>query len=321
MWTILLLAAGLVMLTAGAEALVRGASRLAAAAGLSNLVIGLTVVAFGTSAPELAVSVRASLAGQADLALGNVVGSNTFNVMFILGVSALIVPLTVHAQLVRLDVPIMIGVSGIAWLLALDGSISRTDGLLLLAGIVGYTSLLIVLGRRAAEVHCSSASAAGPPPRQARTLLIAVVQVLLGLCTLVLGAQWLVRAAIDTAQWLGISELVIGLTVVAAGTSLPEVATSIVAAVRGQRDIAIGNVVGSNIFNLLAVLGAAALVGSQGIAVSPQMLRFDLPVMTTVAAVCLPMFFTGGQVTRSEGAVLLAAYVSYVAYLVASAAA
>ncbi len=316
--TIALLMLGLLLLTLGAEALVRGAERLAVAVGLTPLIIGLTVVAYGTSAPELAVSVRASLAGQADLALGNVVGSNTFNVLFILGVSALIVPLTAHAQLVRLDVPIMIGTSVVTWLLALDGRISRGEGLLLLAGTAGYTTLLIVLGKRGAVADSGPESSTSPPAKP-RTFIVAAAQIILGLGMLVLGAQWLVRAAIDVALWLGVSELVIGLTLVAAGTSLPEVATSIVAAVRGQRDIAIGNVVGSNIFNLLAVLGAAGVVGRQGVAVSPQMLRFDLPVMTAVAVVCLPIFFTGGRISRGEGMLLLTCYIAYVVFLIFTA--
>lgn len=323
MWlTLGLFLLGLVLLVAGAEALVRGAARLAAAAGMSSLVIGLTVVAFGTSAPELAVSVGASLANQADLALGNVVGSNIFNVLLILGVSACITPLIVHAQLLRADLWIMLGVSALPLLMGLDGRISRTDGLILLAGIAGYTGWSIQAGRRAAgtTLHSGEAATAGEPTHKHGALLSSLGLVVLGLALLVIGARWLVAGAVEIASALGVSEWVIGLTIVAAGTSLPEVATSVVAAVRGERDIAVGNVVGSNIFNILAVLGAAA-VGNSGVRVSPEALRFDLPVMLLVAAGCLPIFYTGRRVDRWEGAVFLGAYVAYTAYLLSRSAA
>ena len=318
----LLVVAGLVLLVVGAELLVRGAAQLARAAGLPSLIIGLTVVAYGTSAPELAVSLKAGLAGHPDIALGNVVGSNTFNVLFILGASALVAPLAVSAQLVRLDVPVMVGVSALAWLLAADGVVGRTEGALLLAGVVAYTALLIWLGRRrqrAEDTAAPAASAAqeGRPLR--RQLPAAVVLVAAGLVLLVLGARWLVRGAAELARWLGASELLIGLTIVAAGTSLPETATSIVASLRGQRDIAVGNIVGSNIFNILAVLGASSLAAPGGLAVSRAALHFDVPVMLAVAAVCLPVFFTGGRISRWEGALLLGYYGAYVAYLVLGA--
>jgi cation:H+ antiporter len=254
-------ALGLVALVVGAELLVRGASKLALSFGISSLVVGLTVVAFGTSAPEMAVSVQSSWSGRVDIALGNVVGSNIFNVLVILGLSALVTPLVVHQQVIRQEVPVMIGVSLLLWALALDGGISRWEGILLAALVVGYTVLLIRQSRREtaavqAEVEAEYQEAFDGPPRGwdshwgAQALLI-----LAGLALLVAGAQWLVEAAVGFARQFGVSELIIGLTIVAAGTSLPEVATSVMAAIRGERDIAVGNVVGSNIFNILAVLG------------------------------------------------------------------
>ncbi len=320
--TALLLVAGLVLLVAGAEALVRGASRLASALGISPLVIGLTVVAYGTSAPEMAVSTVSAFKGQADLAFGNVVGSNIFNVLFILGASALVVPLVVAQQLVRLDVPLMIGVSMLAAALALDGSIGRVDGALLFAGALAYSVFQIVQSRREtnALVMAEYDEAFAAPPRPAALQhVVNGVLVLAGLGLLVLGSRFLVTAAVSIAEGLGVSEFVIGLTIVAAGTSLPEVATSLIAAFRGERDIAVGNVVGSNIFNILAVLGLAGLLAPAGIPVADSALRFDLPVMLAVAFACLPIFFSGHVISRWEGAVFLGYYAAYTAYLVLDA--
>lgn len=315
--TLLLFAAGLGLLVLGAEWLVKGASRLAAAFGVSPLVIGLTVVAYGTSAPEMAVSMRSAWAGQPDLAVGNVVGSNIFNVLFVLGASAVIAPLVVAAQLVRLDVPILIGLSFLTLILAADGSIGALDGALLLAGAVAYTLLQVIQSRReAAAIRDEFAEALDG--RRSSTV-VNVVLVVAGLAVLVLGARWLVAGAIAFAQALGVSELVIGLTVVAAGTSLPEVATSILASVRGERDIAVGNVVGSSIFNILAVLGTSALAAGGGLPVSAALLRFDLPVMVAVAVACLPIFASGARIARWEGTLFLFYYIAYTAYLVLDA--
>jgi cation:H+ antiporter len=313
-----LMLAGLGLLVIGGEMLVRGASALARAVGLPSLIIGLTVVAFGTSAPELAVSLKAGLGGQADLAFGNVVGSNTFNVLFILGISALIVPLTVSAQLVRLDVPVMVGASAVTWVLAADGVISRGEGWALCAGIVGYTVLLIRLGKKH-QLLCDQSASGQTAPQEPIRLVATVLPVLVGLVLLVVGARWVVEGAVEFAQLLGVSELLIGLTIVAAGTSLPEVATSVVASIRRERDIAVGNIVGSNIFNLLAVLGASAAASPAGVAASRTALRFDVPVMMAVALACLPIFFTGGRISRWEGALFLGYYVAYVTYLVLGA--
>lgn len=318
MLTLTLFVVGIVLLVGGAEWLVRGASRLAAISGISPLVIGLTVVAFGTSAPELAVSVQSALGGQPDIALGNVVGSNIFNVLFILGISALITPLVVSQQLVRLDVPLMIGVSLLMYLLALDGYIGRLDGLLLFAGILIYTGFSIVKSRReSAEVQQEYAQEFGKPVTPGRReILRNLALIVVGLALLVLGARWLVGGAVAIARLFGVSELIIGLTIVAGGTSLPEVAASIVASLRGERDIAVGNVVGSNLFNILAVLGLASLVSPQGIQVSSAALSFDIPVMIAVAVACLPIFFSGYRIDRWEGALFLGYYLVYTVYLI-----
>jgi len=312
---------GLILLVAGAEALVRGASLLALSVGMSPLVIGLTVVAFGTSAPELAVSLRSSSSGSADLALGNVVGSNIFNILFILGISALIAPLLVARQVVRQEVPFMIGISLLLLVLALDGRVGRGDGVLLVGVLAAYTVFLVVQSRRQQQ-HGDAGLPDGVPGPSAGWDKHPAVQLLLivaGLGLLVLGATWLVNSAVRFAQHLGVSELVIGLTIVAAGTSLPEVATSIIAALRGQRDIAVGNVMGSNVFNILGVLGLSSLVSSAGIGVAPSVLAFDLPVMIAVAIACLPIFFTGNLIARWEGALFLGLYAAYMAYVLLAA--
>lgn len=320
--------AGLILLIIGAEALVRGASQLAAAARISPLVVGLTVVAFGTSAPELAVSLHSSLVGRAEIAIGNVVGSNICNVLLILGLSALITPLSVSQRLVRQDVPLMIGASVLLWIFALNGLINRWEGGALFLGILLYIYFSIWQSRRAGggggsegqenvtddpELNTDSARSG------ARHLLIQGMWMVGGLTLLVLGARWLVDSATAFAQALGVEQFIIGLTVVALGTSLPEVATSVVASLRGERDIAVGNVVGSNLFNLLAVVGAAGVAAPFGIVISAAALQVDLPIMIAVAVACLPVFFTGHEIARWEGGLLLGYYVAYLTFLVLSA--
>lgn len=315
-----MLVAGLVLLVVGGELLVRGASRLATAVGISPLVVGLTVVAFGTSSPELAVSVQAGLSGNSDIAVGNVVGSNIFNVLFILGICALILPLMVTRQLVRLEVPIMIGASLLLWVLALDGTISLLDGLLLAVLLAVYLTWSIVRSRREqaqaqdefVKEYGATEPAAGGASQTAKNIGL----VLVGLVVLVIGARWLVDGATTIARSLGVDDVIIGLTIVAAGTSLPEVATSIIATYRKERDIAIGNVVGSNIFNILGILGISALVTPGGLVVAPTIAQFDLPIMVAIALACLPVFFTGFTIARWEGALFLGSYVAYTAFLV-----
>ncbi len=311
--TLLLFLAGFVLLVIGAEFLVRGASRLARAAGISPLVVGLTVVALGTSSPELAVSIGAAMRGQADLAIGNVVGSNIFNVLLILGLAASITPLLVQRRLVQLDVPVMIAASLLPLLFGWNGRISRLEGALFVAGAVGYTAWLVLASRR--ERGGDARDEVQEPGSGAAGLALQGLLIVAGLALLVLGSRWLVGGAVAIARWMGLSELIIGLTILAAGTSLPEVAASVVAAIRGERDIAVGNVVGSNILNILTVLGASAVVAPGGIAVAPSALAFDIPVMIGVAVACLPVFFTGHLIARWEGTLFLGYYLAYTAYL------
>lgn len=309
--TAALLLVGLAALVAGAELLVRGASRLALAVRVPPLIVGLTVVAFGTSSPELAVSTSAALAGQGDIALGNVIGSNIFNILFILGLAALVAPLVVSSQLVRFDVPVMVVATVLLLWMVSDGTISGGEGVVLLLGLALYVGFLIREGWRsaAAEPVDPDRVRRGAASFAADAAMIAV-----GLGLLVVGSDWLVDSARRIATALGVSELMIGLTIVAAGTSLPELATSVIAAARGQRDLAVGNVVGSNLFNILGILGVAAVVAPEGLAAPPAAVTFDIPVALTVAAACLPVF-AGGAIVRWEGALFIGYYVAYVAYL------
>ncbi|MCB0176963.1 MAG: calcium/sodium antiporter [Anaerolineae bacterium] len=320
--TLTLFIAGFVLLVYGAELLVRGASKLALAAGISPLVIGLTVVAYGTSAPELAVSVQSSFAGVADIAVGNVVGSNIANVLLILGISAVIAPLMVSIQLVRLEVPLMIALSVLVLLLGWDGRIGRVDGLLFFAGGLVYTIVTIWQSRRetaARQKEQSIDPIDEQSPAGAKQITFQLGLIVSGLVLLVIGANWLVNGAVVIATHFGVSELIVGLTIVAIGTSLPEMATSLVASLRGERDIAVGNIVGSNIFNILIVLGLSGAISPTGLEVSRSALSFDIPVMIAVAFACLPVFFTGNVIARWEGVLFLGYYLAYVAYLILNA--
>lgn len=310
---------GLASLITGAEVLVRGASRVAAEFGISPLVIGLTVVAFGTSSPELAVSINSALSDKATIAMGNVVGSNIFNVLFILGVSALIVPLVVSQQLVRFDVPLMAVLSVFVLMVARDQNISRTEGLVLVISLVIYVWFLIYQSRKESNKVREAYNKEFGVVQVRSSWVKNIGMVLGGLALLVIGSRWLVESAVSFAHYLGVSELIVGLTIVAVGTSLPEVVTSVIAAIHGERDIAVGNVVGSNIFNLMGVLGFASIVAPTGIEVSTAIIAFDIPVMIAVALACLPIFFTGGVISRKEGALLLGYYVAYTAYLILAA--
>ena len=314
---------GLILLVFGANTLVRGASKLAMSFGISPLVVGLTIVALGTSAPEVAVSVGAVLDGKTDIAIGNVVGSNIFNVLFILGISALIAPLVVNIQLIRQEVPIMLGASLLLLALALDGNLSFLDGGILFVLLLAYTVFLVVQSRRETQAAKDTFAEAIQPAVvstwdghwAAQLGLIAV-----GLVALVFGSDYLVQASVAFAKAMGVSDLIIGLTIVAAGTSMPEVATSITAAIKGERDIAVGNVVGSNTFNILGCLGVSGLVsGDLGLVMAPSLLAFDIWVMLAVALACLPIFMTGREIARWEGGVFLSYYAAYVAYLILAA--
>ncbi|WP_138429817.1 calcium/sodium antiporter [Fodinibius saliphilus] len=315
--TFILFIVGLAFLILGAEVLVRGASKIATALGISPLIIGLTVVAFGTSSPELAISINGVLSGQADISLGNVIGSNIFNILFILGISALITPLYVTKQLIRFDVPLMIGLSVVLFLVSLDQTINFFDGLLLVIGLLFYLIVLAVLSfkKGSTENRSDRNSLEDQTTQEELNWFKNIILVAGGLALLVLGSQWFVNGAVSIASYLGFSELIIGLTIVAAGTSMPEVVTSIIAAIRGERDIAVGNVVGSNIFNILSVIGISTILAPSGIPVSEPIIGYDIPLMIVVAIACLPIFFTGGTINRWEGALFLSYYIAYTLYL------
>lgn len=319
---LLLILGGLVLLVAGGEAVVRGASVLAAGMRIPPVVIGLTVVAFGTSTPELAVALGAALRGEPDFVIGNVIGSNIFNVLLVLGASALIVPLVVHRRIVRWDVPVMIAVSLVFFGLSLDGTLSRIDALVLIAILAGYLAYAVVEARRerAEDTDVDDFVREYHERGLSRSALLLHVGFLLGgIALLVIGADLLVNGAVEVAETLGFDRLVIGLTVVALGTSAPELATSIVAAFRGERDIAVGNIVGSNILNILAVAGLTGLLAPDGVGVAAAAIRFDFPVMIAVAVACLPVFVTGHVIQRWEGVVFVGYALAYTLYLVLDA--
>jgi cation:H+ antiporter len=311
---------GLGALAAGAEALVRGASKIAMSLGISPLVVGLTVVAIGTSSPEIAVSVGAVLSGTTDIAVGNVVGSNIFNVLVVLGACAVITPMVVHSQVIRQEVPIMIGASVVLAVMVFDGRLGRFESLLLLVLLVAYLVFVVLQSRaevaRAGGAHAGDVGGNGgwDGHWSVQAVLIAV-----GLALLVIGSEWLVDAAVAVARALEVSDLIVGLTIIAAGTSMPEVATSVTAAVRGERDIAVGNVVGSSTLNILGCLGIAGVAGRNGLGIAPAVLNFDLWVMLAVAFACLPVFMLRSQIGRRRGLMFLAFYVAYVTYLILGA--
>lgn len=310
-----LVALGLVLMTGGASALVRGAASLALRLGLTPLVIGLTVVAFGTSAPELVVSVQAALDGSGGIAVGNVVGSNIANIGLILGSAALLRAFAVERVLLVRDVPLMIGVSLAAVAMLSDGALSRLEGGLLVAGLVAYVAWSVRAARAetaAAAASVAAAHADGVPERVEGSVWRDLGWVVAGLGALVMGADLLVDGAVRLAEAAGVSKAVIGLTVVAVGTSLPEMATSVVAALRGQSAIAAGNVVGSNLFNVLSILGIASLMRPLE---APGIERLDFAVMVAFAVSALAFMATGRRLERWEGAVLLAGYVAYIGYL------
>ena len=321
--TFVWLVVGLVCLVFGAEWLVRGASTVATKLGVAPIVVGLTVVAFGTSAPEMAVSISGALSGSADVAIGNVVGSNTFNILAILGLSAAISGLSIEQRLLKFDIPVLILITVVVYGLILNNVVGRVEGAVLFLGVIAYTGWLLRGARKgespAVEAEYKEAVESVEGSTFSQSLAFQIGLVLVGLALLVLGSQLLVNSATEIASALGVSDLVIGLTVVAAGTSLPELATSVLAAIRGQRDIAVGNVVGSNIFNLLAVLGASAAVSSNGVAVNSEVIRLDFPVMLAATIVLLPICWNGFMIKKWEGSFLVMFYIAYVAYLIMEA--
>jgi len=301
---IILLALGVVFLYFGAEGVVDGSVNLAKRCGISRLAIGLTVVAFGTSCPELAVSVRAALKGSNAIAVGNVAGSNISNIALILGICCLIRPINVTKQVIRLDIPIMIGISLITSVLLLNGQLFRMVGLGLCVALGIYTAFNYIYAKK----NGTEGSSIGQEPASWKSIL----WIIGGLALLVLGADLFVKGAIGIAKLLGISEIVIGLTIVALGTSLPELATSIVAALKKENDIILGNVIGSNVFNLLGILGVtASLIPITTIDLS----IIDVAMMLLTSIALLPIARTGWTISRFEGAIFLTAWCSYIYYL------
>jgi cation:H+ antiporter len=298
---------GLVLLAGGAEGLVRGSSALALRFGVTPLVVGLTVVAFGTGSPELFVSVEAAARGEGGIALGNVVGSNISNVALILGLSALARPMKVRSELIRREVPLMIAVTLLLCLLLYDGALSRVEGVILAAGSVAYTAFAYVSARRdRSKAVAEEFEEALEQPKRAAWLDAAFV--VAGFALLLVGARLLLAGATVVAAQFGISQVVIGLTIVAIGTSLPELATSVVASMRGEADVAFGNVIGSNILNILLILGVAAMIRP----IETQGLRpLDLGVLVASAVLVLPLMWRGWVLNRWEGALLLVGYVAY----------
>lgn len=303
---------GLMALYFGAEALVKGGAGLALRLGLTPLVIGLTVIAFGTSSPELVVSLQTAATGSGAIAVGNIVGSNICNIALILGLCALITPLRANVQLIRREVPIMVAVAVLALLVLLDGRVARWEGGVLFAALILYTVLTVRQARAATAAGLRGEFAAELGQQRPAGLGVSAIYALGGLGVLVVGSHWFVTGAVTLAVSWGMSQLAIGLTIVAVGTSLPELATSLIASLKRQGDVAIGNIVGSNIFNVLGILGIAALV--QPIEV-PELAWVDLGVMLVVSVALLPVVRSGGRISRVEGALLLAIYIAYTVWL------
>lgn len=306
---LLILGLGLGITTIGAESFVAGASRLARALRIAPLIIGLTVVSFGTSAPEIAVALSAIATDHSPIGIGNVIGSNICNVLFILGIAALITPLRVADRLVRFDIPVMILASVLVFGMALDGRLDRLEGVifLMLSGL--YFAALF----RARSIPIAGEHTVSPLPATRRS--IAVAMVLSGMLLLFLGARFVIIGATDIARALGASELVVGLTIVALGTSLPEFAATISSLRRAETDLVVGNIVGSNVVNLLVVLGLTATVSKTPLLIPVAVTSFDFPILCVVAFACLPIFFTNSAIERWEGFVFLCYYGVYVAYL------
>lgn len=301
---------GLGLLIFGANLLVKHSSNIAAALKVPPLVIGLTIVAFGTSAPELAVGIKSSIDGNSSMVMGNVVGSNIFNVLFILGLAALISPLVVTQQLVKFDTPLMIVLSVAAFVLAIDQKISQLEGIMLVTALIIYILFLLKQSKKMQEENNDV------NPEVKFHWFKNITLTLAGLGLLVLGSELFIDNLVKVARSLKISEEIISLTLVAAGTSLPELVTSIMAVTKGQVDIAVGNVVGSNIFNLLGVLGLSSAVNTNGCDITDAMISFDIPLMVAVSIACLPIFFTGNRINRLEGALFMSVYIAYTAYLI-----
>lgn len=315
MFSIILALAGLILLIIGGETVVKSSSRLAESFGVSPLVIGLTVVAFGTSAPELGVSLMATLEGSADLAVTNVVGSNIFNLAFILGVCALVAPLVVHLQLLKWDIPIAILATFILTLMCLDNVITKVESVGLVLSLIFYTVWLVRSSVKESKDFDVKLSTTKDLARSVKSRIYMFGLFSVGIAILVFGSKILVQGASDLALRAGVPESIIGLTLVAAGTSFPELISSIMATIRGNTDIAIGNVIGSNIFNILFILGSSTFFSENGLSISENVGNYDLPVLLTLSVISFPLLLSGKKIVRWEGAFLLLFYIGYTGHL------
>ncbi len=321
MLTTVRLIAGLVALIVGAEVIVRYGTRLAERLRISPLLIGLTIVSIGTSAPELAVGIDAMIRDQGSLVLGNITGTNMVNLLLILGLAAAIRPIELPRHTLRLDLPAMVISSVLLLLLTLDGGLATWEGTVLLAVAIGYTLLLVRAARResgapAAEQAAQQAALDALPRNGRRTVALELALLLAGTVMVVKGADWLVTGAVGIAAQLGVSETLIGLTIVAIGTSLPELATTLLATIRGSRSIAVGNLIGSSSYNLTFILGTSMLFGPPVVGVDRQLVLVDLPFMVGAALLCIPVFLTGSRISRREGIGFVVAYAAYLTYLI-----
>lgn len=314
-------ALGLAALVSGAELLVRAGSRLAAVIGIPPILIGLTVVAVGTSTPELAVGIDAALQGNGSLAVGNIAGTNIFNILFILGLSAAFLPLAMEMRTLRFDLPVMTVAAGALLAMAWDGILTRVEGAILVGAAIIYTAAVIRRARRESRaVRLEFAKEYAIPTSRCESGKVAsnLAGLGLGIVVIVVGAEWLVDGAVELARIMGVSDAFIGLTVVAIGTSAPELVTTVISTLRQERDIAVGNLLGSSIYNVLLILGITALVPSQGIEVEAVLIYIDLPVMVATTIACVPIFISGRRITRLEGMMFVGAYVAYLTYLIVS---
>lgn len=313
-------AAGLAVLVAGAEFVVRGGTQVAVRFGISPVIIGLTIVALGTSAPELAVGIDAVMKGNGDLAIGNIAGTNVVNILLILGLSALIKPLALRAETLWLDLPMIVVASLALYVMALDGHLTRLDGIILVTASFGYTAAIVLSARReASSVRVAFAQGLREPitPAQTgRSLALSLLTLGAGIVLIVVAADWLVQGAVDLARIWGVSEAFIGLTIIAIGTSSPELVTTVISTLKGQRDIAIGNLLGSSVYNILFILGITCIVPDAPVPVAAPLIAVDLPVMVAVALACIPVFSSGRSVSRIEGGCFVAGYAAYLGYLV-----
>ncbi|MCK0173744.1 MULTISPECIES: calcium/sodium antiporter [Mycobacteriaceae] len=322
---ILWFAVGLGTLVVGAEVMVRGGTRLAGRLGISPIIVGLTVVSIGTSMPELAVGVVAAADGSGALAVGNIAGTNVVNLLLILGLSAWMVPLALQARTIRLELPLMAAAAVLLWVLAADGVMSRVDGVILLVVALGYTVAVIWSARHESGAVAEEFADMFPEEHAAVSTVVARRQALRestmllgGIVLVVIGADWLVDGAVGMARQFGVSDALIGLTVVAIGTSAPELVTTVMSTLRGDRDIAIGNLVGSSIYNIALILGVTCLVPAGGLVLPSSLVNIDIPIMVIVALACIPIFMTGRRVSRGEGGAMVFAYLAYLVFLLST---